>query len=290
MSALLNAELHDIERISFLIQEARQSGVEILPPDINKSFVTFAPEGAQIRFGLSAIKNVGSEITKAIIENRARNGPFISIEDVLVRIQHKDMNKKSLESLAKAGAFDSLGVERNQILTNIDDVLKFSNSLRRSAAQNMGDSLFGAGAMPALPKLNLKPATPATNEEKLSWEKELIGFFLSEHPMMKHSETIKLANARTIPDLMNIKSQTQVVRTCGLVSKIKKIVTKDGKAMAFATIEDQFQKPMEVVVFSSILEKTSKAWVENNIVLVQGHMSFRDGETKMICDNAKRLS
>jgi len=290
MAALLNAELHDIERISFLIQEARQSGVNILPPDINKSFVTFAPEGSQIRFGLSAIKNVGSEITKAIIEDRARNGPFASIEDVLTRIQHKDMNKKSLESLAKAGAFDSLGVERNQILTNIDDVLKFSNALRRSAAQNMGDSLFGAGAMPALPKLNLKPAAPATNEEKLGWEKELIGFFLSEHPMAKHALTIKLAQARTIPELANVKSQTQTVRTCGLVSKVKKIITKDGKPMVFVTIEDQFQKPLEVIVFNSVLEKTAKSWVENNIVLVQGHMSFRDGECKMICDNAKRLS
>ena len=122
MAALLNAELNDVERISVLIQEARQSGVDILPPDINKSFVTFTPEGPQIRFGLSAIKNVGTEITKAIIEERTRNGPFASVEDVLTRIQHKDMNKKSMESLAKAGAFDSLNIERNQVLENIDDM------------------------------------------------------------------------------------------------------------------------------------------------------------------------
>jgi DNA polymerase-3 subunit alpha len=289
MAALLNAELHDIERISFLIQEARQSGVDILPPDINKSFVTFTPEGPQIRFGLSAIKNVGSEITKAIIEERARNGPFASLEDVLTRIQHKDMNKKSLESLTKAGAFDSLGVERNQILTNIDDVLRFSNALKKGGAQNGASSLFGAASI-APPKLTLKPAMAATNEEKLRWEKELIGFYLSEHPMTKHAETIKLARARTIPDLMTIKNENLVVRTCGLVSKIKKIITKSGQAMIFVTLEDQFQKPIEVVVFNSVLEKTQKVWEENHIVLVQGRMSFRDGQAKFLCDNAKRLS
>jgi hypothetical protein len=289
MAALLNAELNDVERISVLIQEAKQTGVNILPPDINKSFVTFTPEGPQIRFGLSAIKNVGSEITRVVIEERTRNGPFASIEDMLTRIQHKDMNKKSLESLAKAGAFDSLGIERNQILENIDDVLRFSNALKRGAAQTGANSLFGGGTL-ATPRLTLKPATPATNEQKLGWEKELIGFYLSEHPMAKHAETIKLARARTIPELMEIKNEKLIVRTCGLVSKIKKIVTKSGQPMIFATIEDAAQKPLEVVVFNSVLEKTSKSWEQNNIVLVQGRMSFRDGQAKLICDNAKRLS
>ena len=108
--------------------------------------------------------------------------------------------------------------------------------------------------------------------------------------MAKHAETIKLARARTIPELLEIKNEKLTVRTCGLVSKIKKIITKSGQPMIFATIEDASQKPLEVVVFNSVLEKTSKSWEENNIVLVQGRMSFRDGQAKLICDNAKRLS
>jgi DNA polymerase-3 subunit alpha len=288
-AAVLNSELNDIERISFLIQESKQAGVEILPPDVNKSFVNFTPEGPKIRFGLSAIKNVGSEITRVLIEERTRNGPFRSLEELLTRIQHKDLNKKSLESLTKAGAFDSFGIERNQILTNMDDILRFGNALKKGTAQTGANSLFGS-ALPATPKLMLRPATPATNDEKLRWEKELIGFYLSEHPMMKHAGTIKLARARTIPDLLTVKSESQVVRTCGLVSKIKKIVTKSGQPMLFATLEDQFQKPLEVVVFNSVLEKTANAWAENNVVLVQGRMSFRDGQAKLLCDNAKRLS
>jgi len=132
-AAVLNSEMSDIERISFLIQEAKAAGVEILPPDVNRSFVNFTPEGPKIRFGLLAIKNVGSEITRAIIEERARGGPFESFENFLSRIQHKDLNKKSIESLAKSGAFDSLGVERKQILENMDEILRFVNALSAAA-------------------------------------------------------------------------------------------------------------------------------------------------------------
>ena len=105
-----------------------------MPPDVNRSFVNFTPEGEKIRFGLLAIKNVGSEITRAIIEERARGGPFKNFEEFLTRIQHKDLNKKSLESLTKSGAFDSLGLERKQALENMDEILKFANAMKRGAA------------------------------------------------------------------------------------------------------------------------------------------------------------
>ena len=288
MAALLNAEVSDIERISFLIQEAKQSGLSILPPDINKSFVTFTPEGEKIRFGLEAVKNVGTEITKAIIEERTQRGPFKTFEDVLTRIQHKDLNKKSIESLVKAGAFDSLGIERNQALQNMDDILRFANAARKSGGAPSGSSLFG-DTMPAA-ALKLKPAPPATNAEKLAWEKELIGFYLSEHPLTAYAEKLKNAGSRPIAELMSMKNEKLIVRTAGVVTKLRKIVTKNGQPMIFATIEDSSQKPLEVVVFNSVLEKTASAWAENVPVIVQGRISPRDGEMKFICDNAKRLS
>lgn len=289
MAALLNAEVNDIERISFLIQEAKQSGIQILPPDINKSFVSFTPDGEKIRFGLEAVKNVGTEITRAIIDERTRRGPFKSFEDVLMRIQHKDLNKKSLESLVKAGAFDSLGIERNQALQNMDDILRFANAARKNGggAQN-GGSLFG-DTMPAA-ALKLKPAPPATNAERLTWEKELIGFYLSEHPLTAHAGYLKTMGAKSIAELMSITNERLIVRTAGVVTKLRKIVTKNGQPMIFATIEDTSQKPLEVVVFNSVLEKTAAAWAENVPVIVQGKISPRDGEVKMICDNAKRLA
>jgi DNA polymerase-3 subunit alpha len=286
MAALLDSELSDIERISFLIQEARQSGIDILPPDVNRSFVTFAPEGKKIRFGLAAIKNVGAEATKAIIEERARGGPFKNFEDFLARIQHKDINKKSLESLAKSGAFDGLGIERNQIIANMDDILKFANAMRKGGTPK-GGSLFGDSIPAAI--LRLKPATPATPTEKLTWEKELIGFYLSDHPLKAHAENIAYYKAKPISELIGKKSGAAMVRTAGIVTKLRKIVTKNGQPMIFATIEDLAQQNLEIVVFNSVLEKTMSVWTENAPVVVEGRMSERDGEIKMICEKAKRL-
>lgn len=298
MAGLLNAEMNDIERISLLVQEARQSKIEILGPDVNRSFVSFTPEDAapidgqesgnqRIRFGLLAVKNVGFEITKAIIEERSRNGEFKNFEDFVTRIKHKDLNKKSIESLTKSGAFDSLGIERKQALENIDDILKFVNASKRSM-ENAQNSLFGVTAMPSA-ALKFKPATPATNEEKLAWEKELIGFYLSEHPMSGYAEKINAYKAKPIAELMSIKNERLIVRTAGLVSKVRKIFTKSGQPMLFATIEDLAQKSLEIVVFTSVLEKTAPVWNENNVIIVQGRMSVRDGQAKMICDNAKKL-
>jgi DNA polymerase-3 subunit alpha len=286
MAALLNAEMHDIERISFLVQEAKTAGVDILPPDVNKSFVTFTPEGDQIRFGLLAIKNVGSEVTRAIIEERARGGPFESFENFLSRIQHKDLNKKSLESLAKSGALDPLGIERKRILENMDDILKFVNALKKGGA-DQANSLFGITA-PTI-TLKLKAADPATSAEKLIWEKELIGYFISAHPMTGHKETIEKYKCKSISDAIAVTDEKQIVRVAGLISKIHKIFTKSGQPMLFATIEDGTGQTIEIVVFTSILEKTALAWVDNACIIADGRISRRDGEVKMICENAKRL-
>ncbi|MEK7507532.1 MAG: DNA polymerase III subunit alpha [Patescibacteria group bacterium] len=288
MAGLLNAEVNDIERISLLIQEAKQSGLEILPPDINRSFVNFTPEGDTIRFGLVAIKNVGAEITRSIIEERVKNGPFKTFEEFLVRVQHKDLNKKSLESLAKGGAFDSLGIERNQAIANIDDIVKFAASARRDAAINSSaSSLFGSSA----PKvsLRLKPAKPATDEEKLVWEKELLGFYLSKHPMGAYAEKLKAIKPTPIEKVRLVKDEVTPQRTAGLVTKLKKILTKKGDPMIFATIEDLSMQQLEILVFNSVLLKTASIWEENNVVLVAGRMTWRDGEPKMICDEARKL-
>ncbi len=286
MAALLNSEMNDIERISFLIQEARQSGVSILAPDVNMSFVNFTPEGEKIRFGLRAIKNVGSEITRIIIEERTRNGSFRSFEDFLSRVQHKDLNKKSLESLIKSGAFDSLAVERKQALENMEEIIKFTGMMRKSGA-DAANSLFGFQA-PTL-TLKMKPVEPASRGEKLVWEKELIGFFISDHPLNAHKETLERYKCRPIAEIASTTDEKKTVRTSGLVAKMKKITTKSGQPMIFATLEDAAGSSIEVVVFNSVLEKTSQAWADNACVIVDGHMSHRDGETKLLCENAKRI-
>ncbi len=286
-AALLNADSGDVERISFLITEAKQANVNILPPDVNKSFVAFTPEGPQIRFGLAAIKNVGQAITEAIIEERVHRGPFKDFPEFLTRIQHKDLNKKSLESLAKAGAFDSIGIERNQIITNIDDIVKFAQLARKGGMSGNMNSLFGAQTPTTV--LKLKPAEPATSENKLAWEKELLGFYLSDHPLNNHTDRIQKAGCKPIAEVLNMKKENSTVRIAGCISKIKKVVTKNGQAMVFVTIEDLSGKAIEIVVFNSTLETTKDIWQDNNAILVEGKTSLRNDEMKLICGRAKKL-
>lgn len=287
-TSLLNAEVDDIDRISFLINECKKSDIEVLPPDINKSYVNFSPEeDSKIRFGLVAIKNVGEQVTINIIEERTKGGPFKDLVDFLNRVQHKDLNKKSLESLAKAGAFDSFGLERKQLVENIDEILKFSAIVKHSGAQT-GNSLFG-GMPAAVASLKLKPTEPAKLEERLSWEKELLGFYLSDHPLKSFEEKIKATQAKPISEARLIKNEDLVFRIAGLVSKIQKVMTKSGQPMMFVKVEDLSPNPMEVIVFNKTLVKTQAVWEENKVVLVQGKISLRGGEAKMICDQAKIL-
>lgn len=290
MTALMNADAGDTDRISFLINEAKQNSIEVLPPDVNQSFVSFTPDGEdKIRFGLLAIKNVGAHVTEVIIAERVKGGPFKDFTEFVTRVQDKDLNKKSLESLAKCGAFDSLEIERNQILENIEDIIKYTSALKKGTGNGTMSSLFGA-TTPVTIKLTLKPAVPAETPVKLKWEKELLGFYLSDHPLHAHDEKIKKAQAQPITDVRLIKSETQTVRIAGVIADVKKIFTKKGDPMVFARIEDFSPLPIEVVVFNSTYEKTAAIWEMNNVVVIQGKISNRNGETKLICDQAIKLS
>ena len=137
--------------------------------------------------------------------------------------------------------------------------------------------------------LKLAPTEKATEQEKLIWEKELIGFYLSEHPLEQYAEKLKAYKAKPIAEISLIKNEHLILRVAGIISKINKIFTKNGQPMLFATIEDSSQKSIEIVVFNSVLEKTISVWKENNVVIVQGRISNKDGQVKMICDNAKQL-
>lgn len=286
-ATLFNADLNDIDRIAFLINEAKMENIKILPPDINKSFVKFTPEGEDIRFGLLAIKNVGEQIATNIIEERTKGGPFKDFADFASRIHHKDLNKKSLESLIKSGVFDSLGIERNKALQNIDEILKFNNLVKKNAAETNRNFLFGPMALQK--NLTLKDAPPASNEEKLAWEKELLGFYLSDHPLNPYLKKIQNLKTKTVNELREIKNENITLKTAGLISKIQKVMTKTGQPMMFVQIEDFSPKPLEVIVFNNTLQKTMSVWQENNVVLIQGRMSWRNGEAKMICNTAQKL-
>jgi DNA polymerase-3 subunit alpha len=288
MAALFNNELSDIERVSFLINEAKQNGIAVLPPDINKSGTYFMPENGSLRFGLLAIKNVGEEIARAVIEERTRNGEYKDFSDLLNRVRHKDLNKKSLENFAKGGVFDSLGIERNQILENIEAISQYSTNVKRTAAE-AANSLFGGLTKLAPPQLVLKGATAASTQQRLQWEKELLGFFLSDHPLNLWADKIKQHNIPPLEKVAQFQDETRSLNIVGLVSSVKKITTKSGQPMLFATLEDFSPKPLEVIVFTSVYHKTVDVWQPSNVVLVKGRMSWRGGEGKFVCDLAKKL-
>lgn len=291
-TGLLNADSGDIERASFLISEAKKAGIGVLPPDINKSFLAFVPEEKNIRFGLLAIKNVGQNIIEAIMAERQKNGPFKTFIDLLERVEHKDLNKKSLESLVKSGALDSLGIERNQAIGNMEDIVKFTSGLRKSKNTTQ-NSLFG-GSRASANALKMKPCTPATPTERITWEKELLGLFVSDHPLNIYKEKIqklgvteiKIAMARGDNDeWMRPKN----VKVAGFISKIVSITTKMGQPMLFVTIQD-FDANTEILIFSDVLDKTKSIWVEGNVVLVAGKISLRNNESKIICSSAKQIN
>jgi len=288
MTSLLNADVNDIDRISFLVSESREKGILIFPPDVNKSFVNFSPEGQGIRFGLLGIKNVGEHITSVIIEERIMRGSYRDLADFLLRIQDKDLNKKSIEALAKSGALDSLGTERNQILENIDEILKFASNNRKGNGLSNTGFLFEQVKMN--PILKLKEVSPATNDQKLKWERELLGFYISEHPLKIYEEKILKLGAKPISEIKQKGKENDIVRVAGIISKMKKILTKSGQPMIFVTLEDLSLENIEIIVFNNTLEKTLPVWQENNPIILQGKISKRDGEVKIICEKAAKLS
>ncbi len=289
MASFMNSETGDIERVAFLIDEARQMDIQVLPPDINESAERFTVIGTaekpSLRFGLTAVKNIGASVVGAIIQERRTNGPFADIEDLIVRVQHKDMSRKALETLAKCGALDSMG-ERNTLLANIETLLIHAKEKQRHST--MGQvSLFGEAMQAELPPVKLTPAEPAAKADRLRWEKELIGLYISEHPLSEYQARLALERPTAIKDLKPIPgSQAKIA---GLITSTKKILTKTGKPMLFSIIEDITAK-IEVVVFPSVLEKSPNAWAPNTVVVLSGKLDNRDGNLKLLCDTAKPIA
>jgi len=285
MAALLTSERNDIERIGFLITECRKMGLEVLPPDINESFTFFSvvPKKNQVRFGLSAIKNVGFNVVEAIVTERKNNGNYISIQDFISRVNSKDLNKKSLESLIKAGVFDKMA-ERNQLLFNLERLLLSSRETQR-VKENGQSGLFD-GIKDFNNKIYLADAKPVSEKEKLKWEKELLGLFVSGHPLkdFKNSLEKKTMSIAKIPSCR----LRQKIRIGGIISKIKKIITRNGKPMLFVNLEDLTDK-IEVIVFPRTIEHNPSVFQENKIVMISGKVDSKDGTPKLICEDVEEI-
>lgn len=300
MAALLTADQQNIDRIAIEIGECRRMDIEVSRPDINQSFgfFTVVTSGTAenkivgedekiktIRFGLKAVKNMGEHIAEVIIGERKQNGPYRDLTDFLERVNDKDLNRKSLESLIKSGALDEFG-ERGMFLGNIETMLNFNKETARSK-ENRQTSLFSGPLNSEMKhKINLKNFHPASRQEKLAWEKELLGIYLSEHPFADYQKYL-IGQSAPLVDLAVHLNDTQAV-AAGVIVKIQKIVTRTNEAMIFVKIEDTAGS-LEILVFPSLLKETSEIWQEGRAVICQGKLSDKDREIKLLCDKAAVL-
>jgi len=286
MAALMTSEKNDVERVGYLIGECKNMGLEVLAPDINESFYGFTviPETNKIRFGLSAIKNVGENSVGEIVSQRKTGGKFQDVFDFVKRINPKLINRKSLEALIKAGAFDNMA-ERNALLFNIEKLLEIGRENERSKSNGQRD-LFGGLPAAQINSYSLAPAQAAAQTEKLMWEKELLGLFVTSHPLEEYKATmenkcLKITRVKESPG-------TRMVKIGGIIITAKKIITKTGKPMLFMGLQDLTDK-IEIVVFASVLERNPDIFQENKVVYVYGRIDNRDGEIKIVADKVEEV-
>jgi DNA polymerase-3 subunit alpha len=285
MASLLSSEKADVEKVGFLIEECKRMGIEVLPPDINESFRDFSvvPGKNQIRFGLLGIKNVGENTVQAIVEERKKNGPYKSLTDFLLRIEPQNLNKKSLESMIKAGVFDRFE-ERNQLLFNLERILEWNKENYKMKAQGqMG--LFDLWGKRKL-EIKLEKTKPATKMEKLAWEKELLGLYVTSHPA---EDFKKIFEKKAIPISKITKEMVgKAIKVGGIISSVKRVITRSGSAMFFTKLEDGEGK-IEIVFFPSVLTRKPITLKENKPLIVFGRVSEEDGVPKIICEDFEEI-
>ena len=272
------------------MSECRRLGIKVLPPDINRSKALFAIEkdngATAIRFGLTAIKNVGLGAIEPIISEREQGGPYKSVEDLSRRANLSGVNRRVLESLIRAGALDCLGDRGtlNANVTRILDLYQRQARLRETGQSTMFD-LWGQTVDTPLPGLEMEPAAvPST--DKLKWEKELTGVYLSEHPFSPYVSRAA-ADDTVLCGQVDREMEGQVVRVAGMVASIHPILTRDGQTSAAVTLED-LDGSIEVMVWSRVYNPTKELWQEGNIVLVEGKVRERADQMQVTCDRATR--
>jgi len=284
MAALLTADFGNLDRIALEIAECERLGIKIVPPDVNKSFVEFGviPETGEIAFSLAAIKGVGVGVAEAIQEERQQSGPYSSLTNFIERVPRFVINKKTMESLIKSGALDSFA-ERNQMLAGLDAILQFAANHERQKFSPQAGLFSGSGNGLVL---KLPQVEPASRRQKLAWERELLGLYLSDHPL--NGFEAKLTKAVLPIQKIVEASNGSRVRISGIISLCQRIITKSGRPMLFSQIEDRSSK-IEVVVFSDLLERNPLIWQKDRVVIIEGRLDMRNGEPKVICERAEPI-
>jgi len=287
MAALMTSEMGNTDRIIILKEECRNMEIEILPPDINRSYANFNVEGDSIRFGLAAIKNVGMNAVSKIIEEREANGEFKSIFDFTSRCDLSSINKRTIESMVMAGALDSVGKDRGLLYASVEDAVSFGQSVQIDRLKGQ-TSLFGEAENNILPNPEPRISEEGSwsRSKVLSMEREALGFYISGHPMEKYRPQLKLF-ATTNSEKMNDMPDGVQAALGGIITRLKINTDKRGRHMGFAGVED-FYGSFEAIVFSDPFEKYKKLLINNNMLLFTGRISKREEEKPKLIVNELR--
>ena len=292
MAALMTSDHDDTDRLAIEITECKHMGISVLSPDVNESFVEFAvvPNENKIRFGMSAVKGVGVGAVEEALRAR-EDGPFTSVEDFARRVSTSKFNRKAWESLIKSGAFDDMG-DRSDLLFNLDSITSFASKLQKEAASgqtNLFGMLGGDDAASVQSTLHLQKApVKHDDKERLMWERELLGLYISAHPLDRY-ETYLSEQTQPLTQLVP-EYDSRMMTVGGIISTVRTIVTKNGSKMAFVGIEDKFGEG-EIIVFPNLYEKVGAKLVQDAVIRVSGKNSARDrdgnlgNESKLIADD-----
>ena len=315
MAATLNSFLGNLDKVPLYIEECRKMGIEILKPDINKSYTKFTVDNGKIRFGLGSIKNVGTSVVDYIVENREKHGEFKDFGDFCERMQDGSVNKKCIESLIKAGVFDKFEQTRSTLMASYEDIIdSISDSSKKSlkGQVTMFDLAFGnddavdnqetddINNQLDNMKYHYTILEEYSDKELLAMEKEMLGLYISGHPLealrsaIETETTINTLRMKEIQETENTENTEiqdapryrdgQVVRIVGIIESVKKKYTKTNKIMAFTTIEDLYGQ-CEIIVFENCYQSAVNILMEGSIVLVEGRLSIREDEDVKIVAN-----
>ena len=305
MAATLNSFLGNLDKAPIYIDECKRLNIQILKPEINKSYTKFTVEDGKIRFGLGGIKNVGFAVLDAIVKNREENGPFKDLPDFCERMQNDSVNKKCIESLIKSGAMDEFNQTRATLLASFEDIVDSINTSSKHTLKGqitMFDMAMGSEEEQELDKIKYKYTilNEYSEKELLSMEKEMLGLYITGHPLeslrneienQTNINTLKMAEAKEeeLETGKIIYKDGQNVKFAGIISSIKKKYTKSNKLMAFVTIEDLYGS-CEIIVFENCYMNCADVLIEDNIVLVEGRLSIReDEETKIVASKITKF-
>ncbi|SHJ48510.1 helix-hairpin-helix domain-containing protein [Tepidibacter formicigenes] len=291
MAALITSVMGNTDKVVEYIRECNSLGIDVLKPDINKSFGKFSVEGNNIRFGLEAVKNVGSKVIKDIVLEREKNGEFKDFIQFCKRIQSKDLNKRVIESLIKCGAFDSINSNRAQLMAGFEKILESITSDRKKNLAGQV-SLFEMSNKEEENIYVLPRVSEFREKEKLSLEKEVLGMYISGHPLSQYERELKL-NSNINNNILSqakesyeefLKLDNKDIIIGGIIINKTIKTTKRNDIMAFIELEDLYGS-IEVIVFPRILQKYSHLIKEDNIVYVKGRFSIKEDENAKIIAN-----